>query len=78
MQKKQECWFTHFGLLGIRRDLEEINKTIDFAMNSGADSFSFAILVLYPGHLFTEKLSKKIWWGGRSLDDMLLDPNSKS
>jgi radical SAM superfamily enzyme YgiQ (UPF0313 family) len=51
---------------------EEIQKTIDFAMNSGADSFSFAILSPLPGTPIYRKIIKEnLWWKGRSLDDML-------
>ncbi len=51
---------------------EEIQKTIDFAMNSGADSFSFAILSPLPGTpIYRKVISKDLWWDGRSLEDML-------
>ncbi len=51
---------------------EEIQKTIDFAMNSGADSFSFAILSPLPGTpIYRQVIKHKLWWEGKSLDDML-------
>lgn len=51
---------------------EEIQKTIDFAMNSGADSFSFAILSPLPGTpIYRKVITENLWWPGRSLDDML-------
>ena len=51
---------------------EEIQRTIDFAMNSGADSFSFAILSPLPGTPIYRKIIKEnLWWDGRNLDDML-------
>lgn len=51
---------------------EEINKTINFAMNSGADSFSFAILSPLPGTpIYRKVIKENLWWAGRSLDDML-------
>ncbi len=51
---------------------EEIQKTIDFAMNSGADSFSFAILSPLPGTpIYRKVIKENLWWGGRTLDDML-------
>ena len=51
---------------------EEIQKTIEFAMNSGADSFSFAILSPLPGTpIYRKVISENLWWDGRSLDDML-------
>ena len=51
---------------------EEIQKTIDFKMNSGADSFSFAILSPLPGTpIYRKVIKENLWWGGRTLDDML-------
>jgi len=51
---------------------EEIQKTINFAMNSGADSFSFAILSPLPGTpIYRNVIKENLWWKGRSLDDML-------
>tara|TARA_Y100000389_G_scaffold188076_1_gene210191 strand:- start:15628 stop:17142 length:1515 start_codon:yes stop_codon:yes gene_type:complete len=51
---------------------EEIQKTVDFAMNSGADSFSFAILSPLPGTpIYRKVIKENLWWGGRTLDDML-------
>ena len=51
---------------------EEINKTINFAMNSGADSFSFAILSPLPGTpIYRKVIKENLWWEGKSLDDML-------
>ena len=51
---------------------EEIQKTVDFAMNSGADSFSFAILSPLPGTpIYRKVIKENLWWEGRSLDDML-------
>ena len=51
---------------------EEIQKTIDFAMNSGADSYSFAILSPLPGTpVYRKVIKENLWWAGRSLDDML-------
>ena len=52
---------------------EEMQKTIDFAMNSGADSFSFSILQPLPGTPIYRKVVKEnLWWENRSMDDMLL------
>ena len=51
---------------------EEIEKTVNFAMNSGADSFSFAILSPLPGTpIYRQVIKENLWWKGRSLDDML-------
>jgi magnesium-protoporphyrin IX monomethyl ester (oxidative) cyclase len=62
-----------FWILGYPGETyEEIQKTIDFAMNSGADSFSFAILSPLPGTPIYRKVVKEnLWWDGRCLDDML-------
>ena len=43
---------------------EEIQKTVDFAMNSGADSFSFAILSPLPGTPIYREIIKKTKGGG--------------
>jgi len=51
---------------------EEIQKTVDFAMNCGADSFSFAILNPLPGTPVYRKVMKNdLFWPGRSFNDML-------
>ena len=42
---------------------EEMQKTIDFALNSGADSFSIAILCPLPGTpIYREVMKKNLWW----------------
>ena len=52
---------------------EEIQKTVDFAMNSGADSFSFSNLQPLPGTpIYRQVMRENLWWKNRSLDDMLL------
>jgi len=52
---------------------EEMQKTIKFAMNSGADSFSFSCLQPLPGTpVYRQVMRKNLWWENRSLDDMLL------
>jgi len=51
---------------------EEIEKTVNFAINSGADSFSFAILSPLPGTpIYRQVIKENLWWKGRGLDDML-------
>ena len=51
---------------------EEIQQTVDFAMNCGADSFSFSILNPLPGTpIYRQVLKEKLFWDGRSLEDML-------
>jgi len=63
-----------FWILGYPGEsYEEINKTVEFAMNSGADSFSFAILSPLPGTpIYREVLKKNLWWDDKtSLKDIL-------
>ena len=51
---------------------QEMQRTINFAMNSGADSFSFAILSPLPGTpIYRKVIKENLWWKGRTLDDML-------
>ena len=51
---------------------EEIQQTIDFAMKSGADSFSFAILSPLPGTpMYRQVIKDNLWWKGRSLENLL-------
>tara|TARA_Y100000294_G_scaffold174728_1_gene193339 strand:- start:55 stop:1194 length:1140 start_codon:yes stop_codon:yes gene_type:complete len=51
---------------------EEIQQTVNFAMNSGADSFGFAILSPLPGTpIYRQVIKENLWWKGGSLDDML-------
>ena len=63
-----------FWILGYPGETyEEMQKTINFAMNSGADSFSFAILCPLPGTpIYRKVIKENLWWDGRSMDDMLL------
>ena len=62
-----------FWILGYPGETyEEMQKTIDFAMNSGADSFSFSILSPLPGTpIYRKVVDENLWWGGRGLDDIL-------
>jgi pyruvate-formate lyase-activating enzyme len=47
-------------------------KTVEFAMDSGADSFSFAILSPLPGtQIYRKVMKENLWWPGRTLDDMM-------
>ena len=56
---------------------EEIQKTIDFAMNSGADSFTFSILSPLPGTpIYRQVVNENLWWSGRGLDDVILQRES--
>ena len=52
---------------------EEIQKTVEFAYNSGADSFSFSNLQPLPGTpIYRKVMRENLWWPNRSLNDMLL------
>lgn len=63
-----------FWILGYPGETyEEIQNTIDFAMNSGADSFGFAILNPLPGTpIYRKVMKERLWWNGRTMDDMML------
>lgn len=62
-----------FWILGYPGEThEEMQQTIDFAMDTGADSFSFAILSPLPGTpIYREVMKKGLWWPGRSMGDIL-------
>lgn len=62
-----------FWILGYPGETyEEMERTINFAMNSGADSYSFSILSPLPGTpIYRKVLKENLWWEGRSLGDML-------
>ena len=45
---------------------EEIQQTIDFAMNSGADSFTFSVLTPLSGTpVYRKVLKENLWWQGK-------------
>ena len=49
-----------------------MERTVDFAMNSGADSYSFAVLQPLPGTpIYRQVVRENLWWPGRGLDDMM-------
>ena len=51
---------------------KEVEQTIEFAKNSGADSFSFAILQPLPGTpVYRQVVREKLWWPDRGLNDMM-------
>ena len=56
-----------FWILGFPGETyEEMQKTVDFALNSGADSFSFTILQPLAGTPLYRKVWKEnLWWSGR-------------
>jgi radical SAM superfamily enzyme YgiQ (UPF0313 family) len=62
-----------FWILGYPGETyEEMSETVRFAMNSGADSFSFAILSPLPGTpIYRKVIQEKLWWDGRGLDDLM-------
>ena len=60
-----------FWILGYPGETyEEMQETVNFAMNSGADSFSFAILSPARTPIYRQVL-KKIYGGKENLNDML-------
>ena len=49
-----------------------MNQTIEFALSTGADSFSFSILSPLPGTPIYRKVVKEnLWWDGKSLNDLM-------
>jgi Fe-S oxidoreductase len=62
-----------FWILGYPGETyDEMKQTVDFALSSGADSFSFAILSPLPGTpIYREVMKKNLWWEGKTLDDIL-------
>lgn len=62
-----------FWILGYPGEThEEMEKTVEFAIDSGADSYSFAILSPLPGTpIYRKVMSENLWWPGRSIDDLM-------
>jgi radical SAM superfamily enzyme YgiQ (UPF0313 family) len=62
-----------FWILGYPGETyEEMQQTIDVAMNSGADSFSFSILSPLPGTpIYRKVIRENLWWPGRTLSDLM-------
>lgn len=56
-----------FWILGFPGETrEEMQKTIDFALQCGADSFSFSVLAPLPGTpIYRQTCKEKLWWEGR-------------
>jgi hypothetical protein len=49
-----------------------MQTTIDFALNSGADSFSIAMLCPLPGTpIYRDVMKKNLWWEGKNFNDIL-------
>ncbi len=61
-----------FWILGYPGETyEDMQKTINFALNSGADSFSFAILSPLPGTpIYRKVIKENLWWANRGMNDM--------
>lgn len=62
-----------FWILGYPGETyEEMNQTVKFALSSGADSFSFAILSPLPGTpIYRKVIKENLWWPNRSLKDLM-------
>ncbi len=62
-----------FWILGYPGEtFKEMNQTIEFALSTGADSFSFSILSPLPGTPIYRKVVKEnLWWDGKSLNDLM-------
>ena len=51
---------------------EEMNETVNFALSSGADSFSFSILSPLPGTpIYRKVIKENLWWKGRGMKDLM-------
>ena len=61
-----------FWILGFPGETyEEMQATIDFAMNSGADSFSFGLLYPLPGaSIYRKAMKENLWWDNKSIDNL--------
>jgi anaerobic magnesium-protoporphyrin IX monomethyl ester cyclase len=62
-----------FWVLGFPGEThEEMQQTIDFAMKSGADSFSFAILSPLPGTpVYRQVIQNNLFWDGTDINDLM-------
>jgi radical SAM superfamily enzyme YgiQ (UPF0313 family) len=62
-----------FWILGYPGETyEEMCETVNFAMSTGADSFSFAILSPLPGTPIYRKVVKEnLWWPGKNIKDLM-------
>ena len=56
-----------FWILGFPGETrEEMQQTIDFALQCGADSFSFSVLAALPGTpIYRQAYKQNLWWQGR-------------
>ena len=71
--KKSGMLVHTFWILGFPGETyEEIQQTVDFALKSGADSFSFAILSPLPGTpIYRDVIRNNLFWKGIGIDDLL-------
>jgi anaerobic magnesium-protoporphyrin IX monomethyl ester cyclase len=62
-----------FWILGYPGETyDEMQQTINFAEQSGADSYSFAILSPLPGTaIYRDVVKNDLWWPGRGLKDLM-------
>lgn len=71
--KKAGMFIHTFWMLGLPGETyEEMQKTIDFAMTTGADSYSFAIYNPLPGTpKYREVMKKNLWWENRDSSKLM-------
>ena len=62
-----------FWILGYPGETyEEMNETVNFALSTGADSFSFSILSPLPGTpIYRKVIKENLWWKGRGMKDLM-------
>ncbi len=62
-----------FWILGYPGETyKEMNETVNFALSSGADSFSFSILSPLPGTpIYRKVIKENLWWKGRGMKDLM-------
>jgi len=71
---KNAGMFVHtFWMLGLPGETyEEIQETVDFARDSGADSCSFAIYSPLPGTVkYREVMRDNLWWEGKDSSQLM-------
>lgn len=71
---KKAGMFVHtFWIMGYPGETyEDMMQTVEFAMASGADSFSFAILSPLPGTpIYRQVMRENLWWPGRDIRDLM-------
>lgn len=71
--KKANMLVHTFWILGFPGETyEDMMQTVEFAMNSGADSFSFSILSPLPGTpIYRKVVRESLFWEGTGIDDLL-------